>query len=223
MARRHTALPSCLAPRHQPLVLHPPRLRELAHHALLFFGELFWNGDRDLDDEVAALSVLLDALAADAEALARRRAGRNADRHLLVSERADADPRAERRLRDVDGHRRQHVQPFALEEAVRLHLERDDDVARRPAVHALPALALEADARARVGAGRHGDQHALPAAHLARPPARRAALRRHMTPAQTHGARAVDGEAALAERDHAAPRALGTRTRRRAGRAAGAV
>src|SRR5690606_5917560 len=96
----------------------------------------------------------------DAEPCARLRARRDPQRDLAVVDRADADLGAERRLRQVDRHRAMDVEAVATEEPVRQDLERDDEVAGRRAGAALLALTGEAELRAVVDAGRHG-QHDL--------------------------------------------------------------
>src|SRR5581483_6019792 len=132
------------------------------------------------------------------------RAGRNPDRHFLPVDRPNVDLRAERGLSDVDRHRRDHVQPFAPEEPIRLDLEGDDQIARRAVAIAAAALPFETDLRPGVHAGRHGDHHLFPNAHLARSTARGAALARYSSLAQTHRARTLNGESTLAERDRSA-------------------
>src|SRR5687767_1625955 len=111
-------------------------LRELAHHALLLFREVFGHGDRDLDDEIATVLGLRNALPPYPEAFSRRSPGRYADRHLLLVQCLHADLRAERGLGDVERHGRDDVEPLALEEAIGLDVKRDEEVARGPALHA---------------------------------------------------------------------------------------
>jgi hypothetical protein len=79
------------------------------------------------------------------------------------------------RLRHVDRHRAVDVEAVAAEEAVRLHLERDDQVAGRRAGTALLALARQAQLRAGVDAGRHVQQDLALLADLAGAAARAAA------------------------------------------------
>src|SRR6185312_7023206 len=102
-----------------------------------------------------------------------------------------ADLRAERGLRDVDRHGRDEIEPLALEEAIRLDLESQQEIAGRTVARTAAALTLETDLGARVDAGRHGDVHLLPNAHLARAAARGTALARNGAFPQTHWTRAL--------------------------------
>src|SRR4029077_7524714 len=81
------------------------------------------------------------------------------------------------------------------------------------------SLTLEAQACAVFRAGRDGDRQPLLHAHLARPVAGGARLRRHPSAAPAHGTRPRDGEPALTERDGAPPLTLGARGERRPRRA----
>src|SRR4029079_1110757 len=115
------------------------------------------------------------------------------------------------------------VESLALEEAVGLHLEGDQQVARRTARAPFAPLSLEADLGARVGAGGDGDEHLLARPHLADAVAGRAALGGHLASSEAHRAGTVHGEAALAEGDDPAPLTLGAGLDRRARRRAVAV
>ena len=101
-------------------------------------------------------SVLLDSLPLDPELPPRLRPGRNPQHHLLAVERANPEARAQHRLGHVDRHLADDVEPFAVEEAVGLHLEGDDEIAgrRRPAAPGCPWPA-ETHPRTRLGAGWH--------------------------------------------------------------------
>src|SRR6185437_11634377 len=167
--------------------------------------------------------VLLDPLSAYAKALAAGRARRNADRHLLAVERLDADAGAERGLRDVDRHGRNHVEPLALEEAIGLDLKVDQQVARRTVPRAARALALESNLRPGIDPCRNCNHHFLTGTDLARAVAGRAALARHGAFAETHRTGTLHGEPALAERDRAAPLTLGTGLDLGTGRGSAAV
>src|SRR5688500_8131087 len=128
-------------------VLQAARLGEFPHHALLLLGELFRHGDGDLDDEITPFLPLRNALPPYPESLSRRRSMRDAYGDLAVIEGLDADLRSERRLGDVQRDRRDHVEPFAPEEAIGLHLKGDQQVAGRSALRAPAALILQADLR----------------------------------------------------------------------------
>ena len=79
-------------------------------------------------------------------------ARRNANRDALAVERADADPRAEGRLCDVDRHGRDDVESLASEETIGLDLKGDHEIARRAIMLTAAALTLQANARAIVRA-----------------------------------------------------------------------
>src|SRR5450432_395051 len=205
------------------LVLQVTRRSELLHHSLLIRRELVGNGDVRLDDHISLRAIFFDPLSRHAKALARRRALRNPDRHLLSRDRAHAHLRAEHRLRDVERHLRDDVESIAREETVRLYLEGDDQITRRTTIIAATALPGETHARARFRSRRHGDVHRLARAHLTRALARRARLRGHLPAAEAHGARTIHGESALAEGDHPASIALGALGPLRARRAAASL
>src|SRR2546423_10196661 len=76
---------------YRPSVLQPTSVSKLLHCPLLVFREFLGHLHIYLHDQVSLLSVLFDALPADAEALAVGSAGRNADRDLLAVERAHAN------------------------------------------------------------------------------------------------------------------------------------
>src|SRR3954469_4825102 len=82
---------ACIRSPGSELVLQAARFGELAHRLFLLLGELLGDVDLHLDDDVAGAIVLLDALPLHPEALSRRRAGRNLDRHLLIVERLHGD------------------------------------------------------------------------------------------------------------------------------------
>jgi hypothetical protein len=104
-----------------------------------------------------------------------------------------------------------------------LHLERDDEIARRRAGGSAATLPLEANLGTGVRPGRDGDHHLFPVAHFPRTTALGAALGRNLSTAEAHGARPVYGEPALAERDHAAAVAFRAHFQCRAGRSTGPV
>src|SRR5690606_23889124 len=106
---------------------------------------------------------------------------------------------------------------------VRFDLEVDYQVARRSAVGTLPALAREPQPGSAVGTRRYGDVHRAARARLSRAVARGTTLGGHLSPAEAHRTGAVHREAALPERDHAAPAALRAGLERRARRGAAAV
>src|SRR5262249_31061061 len=201
----------------------PTRRRKILHRLLLFLGELFRNVDLNFDDQVTRAVVFLDAVRLRAKTFAVRRTRRDADRELLSLECVDADLRAERRLRDVDFHRRDEIETFATEETVGLHLERDQEVARGTVAHATSALPLETNLRSRVDSRGNRDVHLLPHAEFAGAVTRRTALARHRAFAEAHRTRTLDGKAALAERDRSATLTLGARLDLRARSRTGAV
>src|SRR5688572_30473391 len=205
------------------LILQSSCLGELLHQPLLLLGEVRRNGDVDLDDEVPALAVALDALSTHTEPFSRRRAGRNLDRHLLAIERSHRDAGTECRLGNVEWHLRDEIVPFSLKESVGLDLEGDDEITGRSAVRPLSALTAEPQLRAGIDAGRDGDHHRLANALLPGAVALRTPLGRDLLPSETHRARTAHGESTLAERDVAASVALGARLHRRAWRSPGAM
>ena len=116
-----------------PLVAQPRRLREPLHQILLLRRELVGHRELNADQLVPAAAVLLQALSLDPELPPRLGARRDPQHHLLAVQRADPNPGAECRLREVERHFADDVETVAAEEAIGLDLERDDDVAgRRP-------------------------------------------------------------------------------------------
>src|SRR5437763_918441 len=130
------------------------RVVQLLQQLALVLGELHRRLHRDVAIEVAGVgrTHALDALAAQAELLARLRAFGDVDRRLAI-ERRHVDLSAQRRARDA--HRDHAVQVVAvpLEDRVLLQPDLDEQVARRPAVRARLAVARAADAHAVVDAG----------------------------------------------------------------------
>src|SRR5213595_3004329 len=163
----------------------------------------------DIDVLIAPPSVPLDPLTRDAEPLTVRCAGRHLEHDALAVEGPHFDLRAEQRLRQIDRHDADDVEPVPSEKAVGLDLDRDYDVS--PSLGPLP---LEPQPRAVFRAGRDRDREPLLDAHLARPVAGGTRLRRDPPPAPAHGAGPRDGEPALAERNGAAAFAFGTRRER---------
>src|SRR6185503_2625450 len=198
-------------------------LRELAHRLFLLFRELVRHVDLYFDDQIAGAIVFLDSLPGNAKPLSTRRTGRNSNRDFLSVERLHADLRAQRRLRDVDLHRRDDVEPFAPEEPIRLDLKRDQQIARRPVVRAASALSFQPNLRTGVHARRNRDHHLFANTNFARAAARRTLLARNRPFAQTHRARALYGESALTKRNRAAALTLGARLNLRAGGRAAAM
>src|SRR5256884_907096 len=160
----------------------------------------------DLDVLIAPPSVPLDALARDAEALTVRCAGRHLEHDALAVERPHFDPRAEQRLRQIDRHDADDVEPDPSEKTVGLGLDRDHTRGR-----SLCPLALGPEPGAGFGAGRDRDREPLLDPYLARPVAGGTRLRRDAPPAPAHRARPRNGEPALAERNRAAAFTFGTR------------
>src|SRR5207237_8022984 len=105
-----------------------------------------------------------------------------------------------------DRHDADDIEPVAPEETVGLDLDGDHDVP--PPLGPLP---LETQPRAVLRAGRDRDRQPLFDAHLARPVAGGAGLRRPPPAAAAHGAWPRAGAPSLAEPGRAAPLALGGR------------
>src|SRR5205823_2728500 len=200
------ASPEPRAPNPEPLVFHPALLGERLQRGFLLGGQVLGNLDVDLDVLIAPPSVPLDPLTRDAEALTVRCAGRHLQHNALAVERPHFDLRAEQRLRQIDRHDADDVEPVPSEKAVGLDLDRDHDVA--PSLGPLP---LEPQPRAVFRAGRDRDREPLLDPHLARPVTGGTRLRRDAPPAPAHGARPRNGEPALAERNGAAAFTFGTR------------
>src|ERR1035437_9932229 len=185
-------------------------LRELPHRLLLLRRQLLRHRYLHLDNQVALRPVLLDPVSTHPEAFSVLRARRDLDRDLGAVERLDVDLLAERRVGDADLHRRDEIQPFALIEAVGLHVEGDQQITRRASLRASGTLPLEANLRARVDTGRNGDLDGLSRAHFARAGAGGAALRRHLPATKTDGAGALHGKAARTKADRPATGTFGT-------------
>ena len=107
------------------------RLRQLLEQVLLFLGELLRDGDAgdDVQIAVAAARDVRHALAAQLEARARLRAGRDVQLFAPV-ERRDLDAAAERERRVTDRQLAEEVVAFAVEELVVLHVHDDVEIAR---------------------------------------------------------------------------------------------
>src|SRR5262245_40878467 len=110
-------------------MLESANLREPLHQFFLLRRQLVRHNDLHFDNQVANRFLFANALLTNAEAFSARRTGGNLQRDLRALQRLDAHLRPERRLRDVDRHRRNEIESFALEEPVGLHAERDDEIA----------------------------------------------------------------------------------------------
>src|SRR5439155_21874382 len=125
--------------------------------ALLFVQTV---GDDDLDRHeevgVAALGARA-ALAPQPERLPRRCSRRDLEPHRLAVECGDLDLGAQSGFGEGDGDREGEVVGAPPEDLVRLHVNREEEVAGRPTLRARAALALEPDAPAISDAG--GDPH----------------------------------------------------------------
>src|SRR5262249_34374006 len=133
---------------------------------------------------------------------------RNADRHFLPVDRAHLHLRAEGRLRDVDRHLGDEVEPLPLVETVRLHLEGDQQVTRLSVARAVPTLSAQADLRAAVGAFPHRPHAGAMRATPPGAPAIRAALARDLPAAEARRTGTLPREPPRAERDGTAPAAF---------------
>src|SRR5436309_1581393 len=204
-------------------VLQSSRFGELAHRPLLLFRELLGNLHLRLDDEIPLLTVPLDPMPPDPEALPIGGTGGDAKRHLLSVERAHVDLRAQSGLRDADRHGGNDVQSLAFEEAIGPHPEGDDQVTRRPIVLPAPTLPLQSDTRSRVYAGRNSDEHLLSRADLSRSVARRTTLARYLAASEAHRAGSLHRESPLPEGDGPTTVALRTGLQLCAGRGTAAV
>src|SRR5262249_12540123 len=100
----------------------------------------------DGDEQVAglALAVALNTMASDTKHLARRRAGRDAHRHLAV-ERRHLHVGAEGGFRECHGEPQREVVAAATERGVPAHVHDDEEVAGRPTVGAGRTPSLHAD------------------------------------------------------------------------------
>src|SRR5207247_11114065 len=114
---------------------------EFAQELLRSLVEELGERDPHLDDEIAAAAVARrgDALLPQPEALSRLRARRHAQPRRSV-ERRHSDLGAERRLVNRDRDREVQIVPFTPEERMRLHAQRDVQIARVAAV--LPRVPL---------------------------------------------------------------------------------
>src|SRR5690606_22257233 len=162
-------------------------------------------------DLVAGTSVLSHTLAANPEPRARLSSGRNLQHHVFVVDGPDPHLRAERRLHDVDRDGADEIQAFPREETIRLDPERDEQVSPGPTGRSGLALAREPELRSRVDPRGDVDLKLPLGPARALPLARRARGRGNRTAPVACGARTGHGEAALSERDHPGPLALGTR------------
>src|SRR5690606_26696183 len=159
----------------------------------------------------------------DPEPRSGLRPRRDPQRDLLAIHRGHPDLRAERGLRDVDGHGAVDVQALPPEEAVRPHPERDPEIARLTAARTPLPLPGQTQLRARVHARRHVDDQLPLLPNLPAAGANRARLRRDLPSPVARGARPLDREATLTERDRPAPAALPTRPGPAAGRVPGPI
>src|SRR5262249_42072607 len=157
-----------------------------------------------------------------AEAPARLGAAGNTQHDLLAIQGPHAKPGSQCCLRQVERHLADDVQALTVEEAVRLHLECDEEVTgRRPRTRRLP-LASHAHPGAGFGAWRDGDGHLTLGANLAHAMTRGTCLGRDPAAPSALRARPVHREAALAEADRAPTLAFRAGRPRRTRRAAGA-
>src|SRR5437867_148964 len=159
---------------------------------------------------VPAPSVLLDAMARNPELLPMLRTRRNAEHDMLVIERFDLDAGAEQRLREIDRHDADKIEPLAPEKAIERDVDLYDEVAA-----ALRPLILETQSRAFFDARRDLDVDVLLDPDFAGALARGTALRGHGALAAADRAGSIHREPALTERDRPAAFALGTRADRR--------
>src|SRR5471030_1072418 len=126
---------------------------EVAQHVLLFFRQLDRRLDGDVAEQVARVAGphALDALALQAESLARLRTFGNRERYLARQSR-HFDFAAQGRLAERDRHFAMQVVAFALEHGVRLDVDFHRSEERRAAIGARFAVAGRADAHAVVDA-----------------------------------------------------------------------
>ena len=146
---------------------------------------------------VAAVVERRHALAADAELLARLRAGRNLDRAALAVEAGHVDLAAERGGGDRDRRLRVERRAVALEQLVRAQVDEDVEVAGGAVAEARLALARHADPRALVDARRHLDLKRLAPLHAAGAEAGLARVGDDLADAAAGRAGAFDDEEAL--------------------------
>ena len=141
---------------------------ELAEQLLLLARELGRRLDDDGDELVAARLVadVGDTLAAQAEGGAGLRALGDLVADLAV-ERRDLDGRAERGLREGDGHLAHDIRAVTREDRVLAHRDRHEQIAVRAAVRAGVALVAHAEGLAVVDAGRDLDLDGLGVTDLA--------------------------------------------------------
>src|SRR5256885_10107978 len=147
-------------------MLHPALLGKLLERCFLLGREVLGNLDVDLDVLIATPSIPLDPLPRDAEPLTVLCAGRHLEHDALPVERPHLDFRAEQRLREVDRHDADDVQPLAPEEPIGLDLDHDHHVP--PSLRPLPR---ETEPRAVLRAGGGGDRPPPLAAPPPPPPA----------------------------------------------------
>src|SRR6185437_2808576 len=204
-------------------ILDAARRGKVAHHLLLLRRQRLGHRDAHFDNEIAGFTAGRHALATHTEALAGRCTRWNPDGDLLAVDRAHAHAGTERGLRDVERNVRHEVVALAREEAIGLHLKGDDQIAGRSTVRALAPLTRQAHARAGIGSRRHGNVHRPMHARLPTPLTGRTAFAGHLPAPETHGTRAVHGESALPEGDHATSAALGACRKLRTGRRTGSL
>src|SRR5690606_30833799 len=155
-----------------------------------------------------------------AELAARLDTGRNVDAVPLAIEPGDLDRPAQRRDGEADRNAREQRRGLPLEHRVRLDVDEDVEIARRRAVGAGFALAVEADARAVVDARGNLDLERLDFVHPALAAALAARLLDDLAAAVTVRAWPLNHEQALLRTDLAVPLAkLATASRRARGRA----
>src|SRR5476649_2370823 len=128
---------------------------EVAQHVLLLLGQLDRRLDGDVAEQIARVAGThaLDALALQAEGLARLRALGYRERHL-AGQRRHFDFTAQGRLAERDRHFAMQVVAFALEHGVRLDVDFHIQIARRAAIGTRFAVAGRTDAHAVVDADR---------------------------------------------------------------------
>src|SRR5690606_6421601 len=172
---------------------------ELAEQLLLPRRELGRCLDHDLGHEVAPAAPLQHrhARPALAELAARLDPGRNVDAVALAIEPGDLDRPAQRRDGEADRNAREQRRGLPLEHRVRLDVDEDVEIARRRAVGAGFALAVEADARAVVDARGNLDLERLDLVHPALAAALAARLLDDLAAAVTVRAWPLDHEQAL--------------------------
>src|SRR5476649_1399172 len=197
---------------------------EVAQHVLLLLGQLDRRLDGDVAEQIARVAGThaLDALALQAEGLARLRALGYRERHL-AGQRRHFDFTTQGRLAERDRHFAMQVVAFALEHGVRLDVDFHIQIARRAAIGTRFAVAGRADAHAVVDADRDLHFQRLVALDATGAAARCARIGDDLAGAVAFRAGLLDAEEALLHAHLAVAAASRAGARRGARLGAGAV